>query len=123
MLQDGSRVLKLHGSGQARVGKDVLEHGVRQACASLLRQAVEKGVNPMLHRHGQAAEPGLQRLLDFTVFASASAPDSFEPRKLPASAMGPRALVTGCTKLVTSCHPCLRQHLLRHGTLCSSCLR
>ena len=79
VLQDGSKSLKLHDSGVARVGKDVLEHGVRQACASLLRQALEKGENPMLYRHGQAAEPSLPRLMDFTVFASASV--SFDPSK------------------------------------------
>ncbi len=91
-MQDGTKLLKLHGSGQARVGKDVLEHGVRQACASLLRQALEKGVNPMLHRHGQAAEPSLERLMDFTVFASASAPNSYEPRKLSVTAVRPVTL-------------------------------
>ena len=85
MLQDGSRSLKLYGSAQARIGKDILEHGVRQACASLLRQGVDRGVNPMLHRHGQAAEPGLQRLMDFTVFAAASDHDSFDPREHSAS--------------------------------------
>lgn len=74
-------MLKLHGSAQARIGRDILEHGVRQACASLLRQGLERGVNPMLLRHGQAAEPSLQRLMDFTVFAAASTPDSFDPRE------------------------------------------
>ena len=81
MPQDGSKTLRLHGSAEARVGKDILEHGVRQACASLLRQALEKGMNPMLYRHGQAAEPSLLRLMDFTVFTSALSTASFEPRE------------------------------------------
>ncbi len=79
MLQDGSKSLKLSGSGEGKIGKDVVEHAVRQACDSLLKQALEKGINPMLYRHGDAAEPSLKRLLDFTVSAAALSQASFDP--------------------------------------------
>lgn len=83
VLQDGSKSLNLQGTGQERVGKEVLEHAVRLACASLIRQAADSGINAMLYRHGAAAEPGLERLMDFTVFAAAASPTNFDSCEYP----------------------------------------
>lgn len=71
-LQDRSRTLNLLGDKHNRVGREVIEHAVRLACASLIRQSAEKGISAMLYIHGQASEPSLERLMDFTIFAAAA---------------------------------------------------
>lgn len=78
MLQDGTKALKLKGTPGERLAKDTLEHAVRAACSRLIKQAAEQGTNAMLCRHGRAAEPSLERLLDFTVSSSAVAPENYD---------------------------------------------
>ena len=78
MLQDGTKALKLKGAPGERLAKDTLEHAIRAACSRLIKQAAEQGTNAMLCRHGRAAEPSLERLLDFTVSSSAVAPENYD---------------------------------------------
>ena len=78
MLQDGTKALKLKGAPGERLAKDTLEHAVRAACSRLIRQAAEQGTNAMLCKDGLAAEPSLERLLDFTVSSSAVAPENYD---------------------------------------------
>ncbi len=55
-------------SEQSQIGRTILEHSVRQACASLVKSAVEHGVNSTQYRHAGASEPSIPCLLDLTVY-------------------------------------------------------
>ncbi len=65
-LQAGQRSLNVSATEQSE-GRTVLEHSLRQACASLIKYAAEHSVDATQYRHDGSAEPSIPRLLDLTV--------------------------------------------------------
>lgn len=70
-MQAGQKVLNVPASEQSHIGRNILEHSLRRACASLIKAAVEHGENGMQYKHEGAAEPSIPRLLDLAVHLGA----------------------------------------------------
>ncbi|BDA44079.1 probable THO complex subunit 1 [Coccomyxa sp. Obi] len=62
----GQRVLNISATEQSE-GRTILEHSLRQACASLISYAAEHSIDATQYRHDGSAEPSIPRLLDLTV--------------------------------------------------------
>ncbi|CAL8470063.1 g9605 [Coccomyxa elongata] len=62
----GQKALNVSATEQSE-GRTVLEHSIRQACASLIKYAAEHSVDATQYRHDGSAEPSIPRLLDLTV--------------------------------------------------------
>ncbi|KAK9915708.1 hypothetical protein WJX75_002974 [Coccomyxa subellipsoidea] len=64
----GQKVLNVLASDQSQIGRSILEHSVRQACATLIKSSVEHGVDSTQYKHNGASEASIPRLLDLTVY-------------------------------------------------------